>query len=1042
MKPAAQKNPIPQNPTPQNPQIYPPQVYTIPAARNFLDSVAGGVLAQTGGDPLALADYTILVPTRDVAAALRQSFIEQSQKPLGILPQIISLADIDDREFSLKIGAQQKLAKSLLKVPPAVSRLERQIILAQEIMKIEGMASSPQKAMSLGAELGRFLDDIQRHDVSLDSLEALVPVQFKTQWAKTAEFLKIITDVWPAKLAEMQRLDPETRRTVVMQIQAEHWRLHPADKPVLAAGFTDTGAALATLLKAVAALPQGAVVLQGLDSSLDAQEWDKVTEGHPAHHHKSLLQTLGVGREAVQEWSALSDKNSLLDKNDLERQKLLSQAMRPSGGNSPVKIGVQALNGLDFMISPTEQEEAGVIALKLRETLETAGRKTVLVTADRSLARRVSARLRAWEIEVADEAGLPLAHTLTGIFLSATAAMAAEEWAPIALLEALKHPLTGLGDSRENFRKNVAALEDTVLHGVRPEAGAAGMTRALTIAFNRSAKKKVPADKEQLLIFTDKLQQAGAAFFDAMKSPAPVAFGVLLEAHIRFAEALAATDTMTGTARLWGNAEGKKAAEFLSQLRDVAGRMPDMTGRDYADVLQGLLRDVKMDIPKGRHPFLRIVTPEQAQFIKADTVIIGGMNNGIFPPEPQDNPWLSPDMMRQLKLPSSESAIGHAAHCFVQAASQSEVLLSRARRSGNAPAVESLFMTRLMMVLKQAGLKEKGFDKNLTPKTSLPDIHAALQKPAQMTVLEPPAPTPAIELRPKQLPVTAIEALMRDPYSVYAKYILQLRPKQSIDTSPGVSERGIFTHAALDAFVKKYPVQFPDNAVEELLKIGQETFQTRMDNPAVRAFWWPRFERIAEWFVAFESERRALSKTIGSEVQGRIEMDMGDSVFTLTALADRIDRGQNDALTVIDYKTGSVPTQKSVALGFSPQLTLEALIAFSGGFKGIDAGAVGKIQYWKLTGGRPAGTVTEVKGDVQELVEGARQGVEDLIRSFNDPATPYLSSPRPEWAPRYNDYQHLSRVDEWNTVRKTNSFKEKKSGTRRFAGKKESPKND
>jgi ATP-dependent helicase/nuclease subunit B len=1033
MKPATQ-----QNPTPPNPETYPPQVYTIPAARNFLDTVAGGVLAQTGGDPLALADYTILVPSRDVAAALRQAFIEQAQKPLGILPQITTLADIDDREFSLKIGAQQKLAKTLLKVPPAVSRLERQIILAQEIMKIEGMASSPQKAMSLGAELGRFLDDVQRQDVSLDSLEALVPVQFKSQWAKTAEFLKIITDVWPAKLAEMQRLDPEARRTIIMQIQAEHWRLHPADKPVLAVGFADTGAALAILLKSVAALPQGAIILQGLDSGLDAGEWESVGEGHPAYHHKALLQTLEVGREAVQEWGA----DSALDKNNLERQKLLSLAMRPSDGNSSVNIGVQALNGLDFIISATEQEEAGVIALKLRETLETAGRKTILVTADRSLARRVSARLRAWQIEVADEAGLPLAHTPTGIFLNATATMAAEEWAPIALLEALKHPLAGLGDSKENFRKTVAALEDAVLHGVRPDTGAEGMTRALTIAFNRAVKKKDPADKALLLAFTEKLQQAGAEFFDAMKSPVPAPFGALLEAHIRFAETLAATDTMTGTARLWGNTEGKKAADFLSQLRDAAEQMPAMTGRDYADVLQGLLRDVRMDIPKAQHPFLRIVTPEQAQFIKADTVIIGGMNNGVFPPELQDNPWLSPDMMRRLKLPSTESAIGRAAHCFVQAASQPEVLLSRAQRSGNAPAVESLFMTRLRMVLKQAGLKEKGFDKNLTPKTSLPDIHAALQKPAQTVLLEPPSPTPAIELRPKQLPVTAIEALMRDPYSVYAKYILQLRPKQSIDPSPGASERGIFTHAALDAFVKKYPRQFPDNAVEELLKIGQETFQTRMDNPAVRAFWWPRFERIAEWFVAFESERRALSKTIGSEVQGRIEMDMGDSVFTLTALADRIDRGQNDALTVIDYKTGSVPTQKSVALGFSPQLTLEALIAFSGGFKGIDAGSVGKIQYWKLTGGRPAGTVTEVKGDVQELVAGARQGVEDLIRTFNDPATPYLSSPRPEWAPRYNDYQHLSRVDEWNTVRKSNAFKEKKSGTRRFAGKKESPKND
>jgi ATP-dependent helicase/nuclease subunit B len=222
----------------------------------------------------------------------------------------------------------------------------------------------------------------------------------------------------------------------------------------------------------------------------------------------------------------------------------------------------------------------------------------------------------------------------------------------------------------------------------------------------------------------------------------------------------------------------------------------------------------------------------------------------------------------------------------------------------------------------------------------------------------------------------------------------------------------------------------PENAEEELLKIGRETFKTRINNPTVRTFWWPRFERIAKWFVLFEAERRKMSKTLGTEVQGKLEIDTGDGIFTLTAIADRIDRGANDQLSVIDYKTGSIPMQKAVALGFSPQLTLEALIAFTGGFDGIDAEDVGKLQYWKLSGGRKPAEVTEVKGDVEELVSQARDGIEALIRTFNDPNTPYLVTPRPEWAPRYNNTRHLSRVDEWSSVKKTSNKKPSSSKRR------------
>lgn len=1027
-----------------------PQVFTIKPSSSFLDSVAKGVLDQTDGDPLKLSDYTILVPDRDTGVMLRRAFMEAMGGKPSIMPKIYSPGDMDDDSLSLRISGNPVLSQTLMDIPPAVSPLERQLVLAREILKIKGMASSVQKAVKLGGELGLFLDEAQRHGIDLHNVDSLVPLVFRMQWTKTSEFLKILTETWPQHLEKVGMVDPEEHKNALIRIQAAQWQLTPPDAPLFAVGFTDMAPAVIEMLQTVASLKGGSVILPGVDLELDEKSWNVLGPVHPQYAFRRILEALPLKRGEVQEWAAQEPKTDMPRstspaRTNEEREILLREALRPAGtaegwsnlGGAADKKGRKtssglidkmALNGMDLITCGSPQEEASVIALKMRETLETPGKTATLVTSDRSLARRVSARLRQWGIEVADSAGTPLSSTPAGIYLLATAKMSAEEWSPIPLLEALKHPLAALGEKKIDFQDKVSALEDRVLHGPRPDKGAEGMKGALSAAFNRAARRPdladaaaLEAEKQKMEAFLQSLETSGKPFFDKMASKMPLPFQEFLDEHIRFAEALAKTDSADGADRIWRGDDGVKATRFLTKLRAAAKHMPDVTGGDYVDVLQGLMREVNVRPSSSFHPLLKILPPEQAQLAKADVIIIGGLNDDVWPPRVAENPWLSPDMIKALGLPPPEKSIGTSARDFVQMASSPNVLLCRAVRDGDSPTVSSPFLTRLMMVLKGAGLEQ-----NIEGKTQLLAIHTAIHTPKDVTPVEPPEPRPPSHLRPKRLPVTAIEGLMRDPYSVYARYVLKLRPKPPIDASPTVSERGTFTHAALDAFVKKYPDKMPDNAYEELLKIGEEAFKTRISSPAVQSFWWPRFERIAKWFVKFETERRELTKTLGTEVRGKLEIDLGSEMFTLTAIADRIDMTSDDTLSIIDYKTGAVPLQKSVALGLSPQLTLEALIAFTGGFDKIDAGDVGQLQYWKLSGGKPAAEVTEVKGEIKKLVNEAREGVTNLAKTFNDSNTPYLSTPRPEHAPRYNNYLHLSRVGEWSTVRKTADKKQKK----------------
>lgn len=1033
-----------------------PAVFTVPAYRPFLESVARGVLDEVGNDPLKLSDYSIIVPNREAVFLLRQIFMEQLGGKAGIIPNIEAPGNVDNDYLSLQLSNSPLLSQVLMDIPPPVSRLERQLILANEILKIPGMASSLQKAITLGGELGNFIDDLQRNNIELKDIDTLVPEAFRAYWSETAEFLKIITEIWPAKLEEIGKIDPEDHHNALLRIEAEHWRQHPPTKRVLAAGFNDTTPAMLDFLHAISTMPKGAIILAGADTALDDTSWEALTEVHPQYGTKKTLNYLNIDRKNVPDWAASDDGRQNARMNDVsatnaERQILLRETMRPAttaekwstlksykkqgpkktaGKKSPTArlteenatIDTRALNGVEMITCGTPQEEASAIALKMRETLETPGRTAMLVTADRSLARRVSARLKMWKVEVEDSAGQALSDSSAGVYLLSTARMAAQEWAPVPFLEALKHPIAALGEDKAAFAEKIIRIEDKILHGARPGPGVKGAKRALSEAFNKAAKKQdgipslaeIEAEKAALEKVLDRLHVAGKDFFEKMASGEKRRFCDLLDDHIRFVEALAADDKVKGVTRVWRGESGVMTARFLTELREASKYMPELTGADYTDVLQTLMRNIKLHPQVTGHPALKIVTPEQASLQKADIVILGAMNGEVWPAPIKENPWLSPEMLKKLGLPSPDVGVGRDAHRFVQTASNPEVLISRAVRSGDAPTVSSPFLTRLMMVLKGVGL-----DSEVEGKSRLLDIHNAIHTPSSVKPVAPPAPKPPASKRPKELPVTAIEMLMRDPYSVYAKYILRLRPRAPLDAHPNVGEKGTFTHAALDAFVKKYPDKLPVDAYDRLLKIGEDTFKERLDNPAVQAFWWPRFQRIAKWFVKFENERREMTKTLGTEVRGKLQIDLGGGeTFTLTCIADRVDRDAENKIAIIDYKTGTVPTQKAVEGGFSPQLTLEALIASSGGFKDIPAHEVGELEYWKLSGGKPAAEVIAVGGSIEELMIKARAGIEKLMRAYNDPNTPYLPSPRPDWAPRYQSYGHLARTGEWGRAKR------------------------
>ncbi|MDY0882364.1 double-strand break repair protein AddB [Dongia soli] len=1034
----------------------PPRVFNIPTGIAFVDALAAGLLRQAGGDPLRLAAMTVLLPNRRACRALQEAFLRQAQ--LGpdrertasalLLPRLQPIGDVDEDDLAV-------LAGGALDLPPAIDPLRRQLLLARLVMAGRPRFqpdSEPlrwQDAVRLAADLGRLLDQVETEGCDLADLDKLVTGDLARHWQLTVNFLDILRDAWPAILRDEGAIDAAQRRNLLLRRQRDLWLRQPPAGPVIAAGSTGSIPASADLIATIARLPQGCVVLPGLDRSVDDAVWAKITEdpSHPQFGLALLLKHIGIERNQVDDWSDVTATDvtatdvtatdvtatgvTAADAAKETRRRLIAQALMPADCTDRWSTAAELLDVAEATAAwapvhridcHSRQEEAGVIALILRHHVETPGaQRAALVTPDRQLAAQVTAELRRWNIVIDDSAGRALNLTPPGAFLLLLAEAAATDWAPVPLLALLKHPLAKAGLETSAFRALVRDLEKAVLRGPRPAPGWAGLRSAVASAVSGGGLRAGMADRLTALL--DNLEQRLAALADWQ---AQHDLATRLAAHLAAAEALAAGGSdqarQSGADHLWRGEAGEALADFVHRLGEAASGQPALSALDYAALLAEMMRSIEVRPRYGAHPRLFIWGPLEARLQQVELMILGGLNDGTWPADPTIDPWLNRPMRQAFGLPQPERRIGLSAHDFQQALGAPQVYLTRALRVEGTPTVPSRWLLRLEAYLRCLGVTGESSDG-----AAWTAWQTALDRPEKVQPYPRPAPRPGRAHRPKALSVTRIETWMRDPYAIYAQYILRLRALEPIDADPSLADLGTVIHAALERFLQDCRDGLPPDALSLLLRYGEEAFGDILARPAVWAFWWPRFQRIAAWIVLQEQARRPLIAESFTELRGELPIVEVDPPFTLSAVADRIDRMKDGSLAIIDYKTGGIPTMDEIHLGFAPQLPLEAALAKAGAFQSAAGaslrGPVSELAFWQLNGRDSGGAVKPVKeagrglrgnADYMVLAQLAYDGLLALLRDFSEEDAAYPAQPAPRYAPRYSDYGHLARVLEWS----------------------------
>jgi len=1018
-------------------------VFTVPASAPFLatliDALRAGNLVEgfpASKDPLELSKATLYLPTRRACRLARDMFLERMDGDAAILPRIVAIGDLDEDEIVFAQAATGDLASSALALPRAIEPLERRLLLAELILKwanspdVRGahgaalIANTPQAALGLADDLARLIDDMTTRHVDWKKLDGLVPDELDAYWQLSLRFLKIAREAWPAIRAERGAIESAERRDLL--IDAEAKRLTGTKAPVIAAGSTGSMPATAKLLATIATLPHGAVVLPGLDTDLDDASWVSIAgdgkdlapaAGHAQFAMQALLARIGITRAEVTPLAAPAPHG---------RERLVSEALRPAATtehwlarrNAAAfdAAADKALASVSMIEAANAEEEALAIAVALREATETPDKTAALVTPDRALARRVVAALERWRVPVDDSGGDALAETPAGVFARLAVEAAHKGLAPVTLLALLKHPLLRLGAAAGANAKAIATLECALLRGPRPRRGSSGLEHALSNfranrdSMHRSDPRWLIADDEYD-VAAELIARLAAALepLESLKRDKPLS--LLADAHRRVITMLG-TDA-TGAVPAFAGTDGVALARALDDLalsQTAAGLAIAIS--DYAELFHAAIGDRVVRRPEIRDVRVRIFGPLEARLQSVDRVVLGGLNEATWPPETRSDAWLSRPMRRDLGLDPPERRIGLSAHDFAQALGAPEIILSRAAKVGGAPTVTSRFVQRIGALAGQ-----QRWDAVRARGHIYLDYARALDHPAEIKAATRPAPTPPIAARPRRLSVTAIEDWLRDPYTIYAKYILRLMPLDAVDTPPGARDRGTVIHGAIGDFTMQFASGLPDDPLQALLKLGEKRFEPLNDYEEARAFWWPRYQRIARWFASWDGERRASIATLHAEIKGELKFPAGDRDFTLSAIADRIEQRTDGSYAIIDYKTGSGRTEKQVRTGLAPQLTLEAAILRNGGFKNITSGSVSEIAYVTLKGGEPAGKPAEIKfkeGTPDTQADHALARLKALAAQFENAATPYLSLVHPMWTNHYGDYDHLARVKEWS----------------------------
>ncbi len=986
-----------------------PSIYSIAAHRGFADALVAGLVPRYGDETFGLARLTLLLPSSRARRTISEAFVRlagETGRSGLLMPRMAVIGDLDlDETLGTlldPLGASD--------IPPAIDPQRRLFRLAQIIEQEMGDAApGGATLLRLAREMAATMDRLLVEEVGPEELlgDTVLDLfgSLSVHWQVSIRLFARVQTRWLAELAEHGLLDAAARRNRLFDHASAMWKAQPPETSIVAAGVTSAAPALARLLRTIAYLPQGAVILPDFDLTMQEAVWEELGRAgaapepdqtpfagedavtHPQYHLKLLLNRMAVRREEVRPWHRKGAAAAPPERSHA----IASLFLPPEASKSWIDLPAEKrrLAGVRILTTANPEEEAQAIALLVREALAEPEKRVAVVTPDRALARRIVHHLARWNITADDSAGRPLSQSAAGRLLLLLAEVIAKDAAPVSLMALLGHPLVHGDMERGEWLRQLRRVERE-LRGPR-KAGGLPVVRAIATRLE-SRHPKVGAW----------LAQVDGILSHLLDLPDRVALADLFDMLATAGEQLCGED-------LWAREDGRMLAQFVEEMRANARETAFALSRDEVDIaLRDAMEQVAVRPPYGGHARVQVLGLIESRMNRADLVICAGLNEGTWPQRGTVDALLAPPLLRSLGVPGGDFRIGLSAHDLAGALGAPEVVLSRAERDESGPAIPSRFLLRVEALL--GSMAENHRDDRTAA------LARAMSRAAPVEPHPRPAPQPSSEQRNVDISATALDRLLGDPYQFYAGKILQLADLDALDAEPGPLWQGNAAHLILQRWHEARDID-PD---AKLAPIMAAVLEEEGIDALTRGLWQPRLEAALKWIEATvdAAPDRAV---LAVEKQGAMRFD-GVRVH---GRADRIDSLPDGGLAIVDYKTGSPPSAAMVEQGFALQLGILGLIAERDGFEGI-VGEPQAYEYWSLAKAKsdenPFGFGYV---DVPLKIGNRRSGVEPeeflpltaqklslAISRYIKGDAPFLARENPDY-PAYDTFDQLMRLEEW-----------------------------
>ncbi|RCL03570.1 MAG: ATP-dependent helicase/nuclease subunit B [Candidatus Tokpelaia sp. JSC161] len=993
-----------------------PLVFSIPPGTPFLltfvqELLQGNLITECNiGDPRALAETTIYVPTTHAANALRNTFIEFSSRTT-LLPTIYPL---DNEQNIFLLPAKIKNVSDQL----PIKKIERVLLLTRLIRAWQiklpheiSIAEKTSHAIWFARELSHLIEKIEIEDENLNLLKNINSDHMTELWQVTLNFLNILIEEWPKILKERQLVNPVFLHKKAIEQHAAYLSAHPPRGAVLIAGFINTNPAITKLIKTISLLQQGAIIIPGVDRDLDEISWDALNLkkknlsaiSHPQYNIKKLLEEIGIQRTSIKHIGFVSSEKR-------QREQLISLALRPaSTTNIWIKVkkiinhNKKAFQKVSLIEAQGEREEARAIAIALRFAIEKK-QKAALMTSNRNFSRRVSAELKRFGIKANSWSQKLLLESDT-IRLIRFLINSIFEESPIPVLSLLKNPLVRLETRHAKLRENVEQFE----LALRGSTGKISLGRTSDFIIKRLKEfqniQKLQA--KDILILSNKITQAAAPLYKFAVSKKNTSIAEAIKKTIQSLENFG-RDKNGSLKHLYRGESGKSFKLFVRSLITERSGL-EFTSQEWPKIFEALIAEETFQEKNNTYSHITICKALEARLQSFDTIILSNLNEVSDTEAIHNNPFLSRAMQKIIHSDQTEKDIGLAAHDFQMALGMNNVILSRSLRTNNSPSLPSRLLQRVETLLGSDAMTAIRHRGNIYLQWG-----ETLDTMPTVPYLARPCPKPPITSRPTHFSISEIEVLRHDPYAIYAKKILRLKPLDPLLSIQTHSKRGTLYHEIIAAFSASGIKAEATEASFLLRKTAKEKFNNLQLPPYIQALWWPHFLKIAEEFLKWEislGQRIRFSEISADPIQ------LNQTGTTISGRADRIDLIDPSHCEIIDFKTGSTPSSQEAAKLLSPQLALEGALLLRGAFSRCGAKLPSDILYIRLT---KKGTLKresllkETSKTAIELSEEAWQRLEILVKYYQNPENGYLSY---ALAPRKNyrgDYDHLARLWEWS----------------------------